>query len=155
MTGELTDNEGTTEWISACRRKITLIWWTGGAVLIALMLYLGGRPAAAQLVESASDPLGWIFPHLIPAMTLTGGVAYFGGKPEISGTRRNDGQFLFRLAAGSSIFYLLVLLAAIMIATGRIGPEGTLMALLGQWNIPLGVLQGVALSTIGLFFVKN
>lgn len=138
--------------IARYRRQITMVWWLGGGLLILVMLYLTTRP---MLFQSAQEPLGWLLPHIVPTMTLTGAVAYFGGSPKATGGDAADVAFLFRLAAGVSGAYLLLIAFVILVASSGTGSSGTLLERLAAWNVILGVLQGLPASFIGVFFAKN
>jgi len=138
--------------IESCRRRLAIIWWAGGGVLIATMLPLliGG-----QYFSGPADSLGWLLPHIAPSMMLTGAVPLFGAKPQ-DRARPEELTFLYRLAAGSSLAYLLVILFVIVIAAFRAGVgDGSASEQLAAWNVVLGVLQGMPASLIGVFFARH
>ncbi|MEG3181892.1 hypothetical protein [Sphingomonas sp. LT1P40] len=136
------------------RRLITLVWWLGGALLILLVLGLAAVPSVSR---DTHELLGWLLPHVLPSMTLTGAVAYFAGPPKTVDTKPEEMKFLFRLALTASVFYLLVLVIVIIVSLLALsrGQQGILVERLQDWNIVIGVMQALPASAIGVFFAKN
>jgi tellurite resistance protein TehA-like permease len=130
--------------------KLTGIWWIGGMLLIAWMVYKGSRPT---LFESQEQAVSWLLPHITPFMTLTGAAAYFGGSPQISEADLVKTRHLFLLAAVASIMYLGMVGTISVMALPREGVS--VVQLLTQWNEILAVLQGLAAATVGVFFIKS
>jgi hypothetical protein len=136
------------------RMIITSIWWGFGLAIILLFVWLSMNPT--NFGKYNDDALDWLLPHLIPTMTLTGAVAY--AKSPSDGRRVSKAsRFAFTLACVVSLIYLLLVLAIILRAVTGTGEETERGAVdvLSNWNKILGVLQGLAASAIGVFFVRD
>lgn len=140
--------------MSSYRIIISALWWGGGLGLLAWMFAASSDPAIfGSYVAEARD---WIIPHLVPTMTLTGAVAIMQTHEGDAGPGRQVG-FAFLLTVVISIFYLaLVGWAMHYSIQGMFGESerGSVDGLY-SWNRILGVIQGLAASAIGVFFVKS
>lgn len=137
------------------RMIITTIWWGFGLGII--MMFVWVTMNSANFGAHSDAAIDWLLPHLIPTMTLTGAVAY--ATPARKDARiSSQTRFAFVLACVISVFYLGLVAAVILHAlTGGAGvetPRGAIDTLTG-WNKVLGVLQGLAASAIGVFFVRH
>ena len=136
------------------RMIITSVWWGGGLAIILAFIWV--TLDDSNFGAFGSQALDWLLPHILPTMTLTGAVAY--SRPaETDGPVTKQIRFAFALACLISVFYLLLLLLITgftLMGTGVESQRGIIDSLL-KWNKLLGVLQGLAASAIGVFFVKH
>lgn len=140
--------------MSSYRIIISAIWWGLGLGLLAWMFAASSEPATfGSYVTEARD---WIIPHVVPTMTLTGVVALMQStEGDVEPNRQI--HFAFLLTVVISIFYLaLVGWATHYSIQGMFGESerGSVDGLY-SWNRILGVIQGLAASAIGVFFVKS
>lgn len=134
---------------------ISSLWWGAGLLILLLFLWLTANPAVfGNQTDKAID---WIIPHLIPTLTLTGAVAFVqrGAEPAPPPTDQMKHAFLLTMAI--SIVYLLVLAGALVLSISGAPAQtenGVIDRLYG-WNKILGVIQGLAASAIGVFFIRS
>lgn len=133
---------------------ISAIWWGLGLGLLAWIFAASSEPATfGSYVAEARD---WIIPHLVPTMTLTGAVALMQSTEGDASPNRQI-RFAFLLTVVTSLFYLALVGWAIHYSVEGMFGESERGAVDGlySWNRILGVIQGLAASAIGVFFVKS
>jgi hypothetical protein len=133
---------------------ISSLWWGLGLAILLTFLWISANPHNFGAHREAA--VDWIIPHLIPTMTLTGAVAFAQpGARDRKPSRQL--RFAFLLTVVISLVYLTLVAAAVMHAvTGWAGEsERGALDVLHSWNKILGVLQGLAASAIGVFFVRG
>lgn len=138
--------------MKTARQRLALLW-LGGAGISALVLIamsiraLEGRQVAVW---------GWFLPTVLPTLTLilsTFAMTVRGSLPKALRNRRRVDPFIFRLAFGISVFYLVLVLFAI--AGWQLTSYEDPVDALSLANLWLGPLQGIAASTIGWFFLSG
>ncbi len=134
---------------------ISSLWWGAGLAILLLFLWLTANPAVfGNQTDKAID---WIIPHLIPTLTLTGAVAFVQrGGAEAPAPPTDQMKHAFLLTMAISAVYLLVLGGALVLSiSGAPGETANgVIDRLYDWNKILGVIQGLAASAIGVFFVR-
>ena len=133
---------------------ISAIWWGPGLAILLVFLWLvSNQDNFGAFSDHAVD---WIIPHLVPTMTLTGAVAIAQTSPD-SAPPGQQLRYAFALTCLISVVYLLVIASVIVIAVTGQATESERGAVdtLTSWNKILGVLQGLAASAIGVFFVRG
>lgn len=134
---------------------ISTIWWVAGLAILLLFLWLAANP---QNFGNASDKaIDWIIPHLVPTMTLTGAVAFVQRKSDRGGRPSRQMRHAFILTVAISVVYLCILSGALILTIAGTPPEteNGVLDRLYSWNKILGVIQGLAASAIGVFFVRG
>jgi hypothetical protein len=136
------------------RIVISSIWWGLGLFILLAFLWISANPH--NFGDHRDAAIDWIIPHLVPTMTLTGAVA-FAQPAEKNRVPGKQLRFAFLLTVVISVVYLLLVAAAILYAVTGLGGESERGAVdaLQSWNKILGVLQGLAASAIGVFFVRG
>lgn len=134
---------------------ISSLWWGAGLTILVLFLWLTANP---QVFGNQTDKaIDWIIPHLVPTLTLTGAVAFVQRGTEAAAPPSDQMKHAFLLTMAVSSVYLLVLGGALVLSISGAPAEtanGVIDRLYG-WNKILGVIQGLAASAIGVFFVRS
>jgi len=127
------------------RSNLALLWlvWAGLLALYFAFRLVQGDTAVAVTV-------GWLSPHLMPTLSLVGGVtALTKAGPEADAGPELRSAYLRALIA--SIFYLVV----VTVATAAVSLTlADAKQLLEQFAGLLGLLQGATAATLGVFFAK-
>lgn len=133
---------------------ITAIWWGFGLAILLTFFWIALD--GSNFGEHQDQAIDWIIPHLVPTMSLTGAVAYMAPAREERAVTRQM-RFAFLLTCAISVIYLLLIAAVIVHAVTGTGVESARGAVdtLTGWNKLLGIFQGLAASSIGVFFVRN
>lgn len=129
---------------------LAAIWLVGaGGVFLLLVVQslLGHYEPATQEVW------GWFLPTVMPTLSLIVGVlvadsriARNSDKP-VSGSTNS---LFFRLGAGMSVLYLLLVALSILIQP--LLPQTSPLELMHRSSLWLGPLQGLTVATLGVFF---
>lgn len=134
--------------IITCRKRLALLWFSGGFVIFVLLV---AQSISGKYGEEASQVWSWFLPTIMPTLSLIVGVLVVdltgGQDPE-----KKVDRFIFRLAFGLSLFYLLLVLSTLMVQ-----PFTTFAwtELLKRSNLWLGPIQGLVAAALGAFFVKS
>lgn len=133
---------------NAARRRLATVWFSGaGFLFMVLMLQsmLGSYGAGAE------EAWNWFLPNVVPTLTLIVGVLVSDalGRSEAGG---EVDRFIFRLAFGLSIGYLLVLSLPVFAAPFSELPPLKLLKSSQLWIVPL---QGLVSAALGAFFVSK
>lgn len=146
--------------LESVRWKLALIWFPLCGLTFLLLI---GQSMGGVYGKELQRVWGWALPNFLPTLALM--VSVFAAdalraQSEVSIVVRRN---FFVLSASLSVFYLLILIASILIQpalqTFNANGEGGVAArieLLETSNIWLGPLQGLVIASIGvLFFLKE
>lgn len=130
----------------AARRRLALVWFGGGGACFVVLLFISLFARGVD-VPALWD---WFLPAIVPNLSLIIGVMVYAQRQPAAHEQRADG-FLFHLALGISLLYVLLLLLPLVFfpLTGKPLPE--LLALSRLW---LAAVQGLATGAMGAFFVR-
>ena len=131
---------------------LAAIWLIGAGsvfVLLVAQSLLGHYEPATQ------DVWGWFLPTVMPTLSLIVGVLVAdrrgdGGKTRGKGADRPIDHLFFRLSAGMSVLYLLLVALAVLIQPFL--PQTAPLELMHRSNLWLGPLQGLTVAALGVFF---
>lgn len=130
-----------------CKKNLALLWFIACGLLFILLLV---QTFTDKHGEAVNKVWNWLLGAVLPTLSLMVGafVADFGSEVE----ERKVGSFLYRLAFGLSLFYLLVVASVFLVqpVTGKPAIE-----LMNQSSVYLTAFQGLVAAVIGVFFVKK
>lgn len=134
--------------ISVSKRRLAILWFTGGLLLFLLLAVLS---FGSRFGDRTEDAWSWFLPTILPTLSLMIGVLVIDATSSESSDGR-VGRFIFRLTYGLSLFYLVVVamtfLTKMFVAT-------PLLDLMTRSNLWLGPLQGLTTAALGAFFVRG
>ena len=133
--------------MSAAKRRLSVVWFTGAALLSILMI---GQTILGHY-EDAEDAWSWLLPGIVPTLSLIVGVLVVDALGKGAADRRVD-RFMFRVALGLSLFYLLLVAAPVLMQPFAQLPPGELLKLSNLWLAPA---QGLVSAALAAFFVKK
>lgn len=128
------------------RKRLALVWFAGAGVCFVVLLFI-------SFFSADADPTGlwdWFLPAIVPNLSLIIGVLVYAHRQTQADTRIDP--FLYRLAYGLSLLYVLLLLLPLLFfpLTGKPLPE-----LLNISRLWLAAVQGLATGVMGAFFVRQ
>jgi hypothetical protein len=130
------------------QRALAGTWFGTSFVIVSIVLI-------QSILGHYSDPAeawGWVTTNLVPTLSLMVGilVAENVGKAEPD---RDVDAFLFQLALGLSLFYLLSLLLTLLLSPFA---QSLPLALMKQsQQLWIGPIQGLVTASLGAFFVRS
>ena len=130
-----------------CKRRLATVWFLLAGVIFLLLVI---QTVMGYYGQRATDAWGWFLPNVMPTLSLIVGVLVLDQMGGGVKTRTAD-AFLYRLALGLSLAYLLLILLSILVQPFAPLPPLDLMQ---QSNLWLGPLQGLVAGTLGAFFIK-
>ena len=112
---------------------------------------------------SIKDGFNWLIPHIAPVLGMTGAVNLIGPAGVAKEADFQSLRFVFRLSVGITIFYFLVIPAALVssyyqvitVAPDDLENMKSTAMILADYNIVIGFIQGLIASVMGLFFAKT
>lgn len=135
------------EFIKA-KKKIASFWFVFCGIIFVLMIV---QSLNGKFEDKVSEAWGWIFPSILPTLSLILGVFLIDIKNSFIKKKTID-IFYYRLTLGLSFFYLFTVLS-ILLSQPLIGKP--IISLMKESNIFLGPIQGLVNVSMGLFFIKN
>lgn len=129
---------------------LAAIWLVGaGGVFLLLVVQslLGHYEPATQEVW------GWFLPTVMPTLSLIVGVLVADSRIARNSDKPVSGptnSLFFRLGAGMSVLYLLLVALSILIQP--LLPQTSPLELMHRSSLWLGPLQGLTVATLGVFF---
>jgi hypothetical protein len=144
--------------LETARWRLARVWFIASAVIFIVLV----AQSVSDVYESKlQGAWGWALPNFIPTLALmisvfsADALKAYGASPHLKVRLP-----FFKLSMGLSIFYVVVLLAAILaepiFLTFRTGPKVSAVDLLQLSNLWLGPLQGLVVAALGvLFFLKE
>jgi len=134
---------------SAAKKKIAVLWFIFVGCIFVLMFI---QTMTGKYEDKDTEAWGWLFPSVIPTLSLILSVFLFDIQSEDSKVFNID-RFYFRLVFFLSIFYLSVILLILLIQP--LLNDQPLISLMKNSSIYLGPFQGVISGAMGLFFIKK
>lgn len=133
--------------MQVARKRLALLWFAGGGLCFAILLFISLFARKADL----ADLWDWFLPAIVPNLSLIIGVLVYAHRQKAAPDVQVD-TFLYRLAFGLSLLYLLLLLLPLLSfpATGKTLPE-----LLDISRLWLAAVQGLVTGVMGAFFVRQ
>ena len=132
--------------LTQAKRMIALVWY-GSAMILILIVAIQANLGIYK--EDYDKAWGWLSSTILPTLSLITGVlvADAGATTEDS---RKTSAFMFYMALGASLFYILLVVLTIIMGSqvGRI----ELMNRSHGWS---GLLQGVVGGYTGFFFAQK
>lgn len=127
-------------------QRLAVIWFSGAAFLF-LLLFI--QTVLGRYVDRVEDVWSWFASVLVPVLTLIAG-AFFSNKLGTGSDRGKVNPSVYRIAAGMSTIYLLVINATVLLSPFSPIPALELMNLSELW---LELFQGLLTMALGVFFV--
>ena len=133
--------------MSVCRRHLALVWFAAAGLLLVLVLL---QSLLGHYGAHVREAWSWLLPTIMPTLALIIGVL----TADLRAGRDDPpvDPFLYRLALGASVFYLLVVALTIFVQPLVAQAPTELMSMSNLWLAPL---QGLVSAAIGAFFVKK
>ena len=130
------------------KKYLAVLWFISAAVLF-ILLYL--QTILGHYEQNIDKVWGWFLPNILPTLSLIVGVIVTDALAQTIKTEKID-RFVFLLAFGLSITYLIVVLFTIVLQPMSPLPPLDLMSLANLW---LGPFQGLVSASLGAFFIQN
>jgi len=130
------------------KKNIAVLWFIASGIIFLLMI---AQSFSGKFENKIDEAWGWIFPSIIPTLSLILGVFFVDMKNSLT-VKKNIDNFYFKLTIYLSAFYLLSILSILLLQPLINKP---IIPLMKQSNIFLGPFQGLVTASIGLFFIKN
>ncbi len=131
-----------------CRNELATLWvFCSLSVLLLLIV----QSILGKYGGNTKDVFAWYVPTIMPTLTLIIGVLAHEASTGTGEARLAD-PFMFRMAFGLSVFYLLMVALVPLSAPFSALPPLELMRMSGLW---LGFIQGLVAAALGVFFVKT
>lgn len=130
-----------------CQNRLAAVWFLGSGIVFVLILI---QTLAGKYGSGAEAAWGWLMPAILPTLSLiVGATAYHASRPKRDLT---VSRLAYRVALGLSVFYLLLLLATLLVDPLTPTTPLQLMELSRFW---LGPVQGLVGLALGAFFVSR
>ena len=133
--------------MSSAKRRLSVVWFAGAALLSLLMV--------AQTIfghyADAAEAWSWLLPGIVPTLSLIIGVLVVDALGKGAADRHVD-RFMFRVALGLSVFYLLLVAVPVLAQPFTELAPGELLELS---NLGLAPAQGLVSAALAAFFVKE
>jgi hypothetical protein len=127
-----------------CQQKLATIWFVGSGFIVLLVV---AESLGHIYGTSVKEAWSWLVPNIIPTLTLMIGVLATGTKNQAM--QATAAKIAYRLSAGISVFYLLLVVVAIVLWPATKMKPLDLMNLSTLWLNPVQGLVGIS---IGGFF---
>jgi hypothetical protein len=122
--------------------------WAFGSGAIFLLVVI--QTALGKYPDHNADAWGWLLPQLLPSLsTIFGAVTYNANQPPSSDT---VDRLAFRLCIGLSVFFLLLVVAVLVLQPFADQSPIELMRVSRFWLAPV---QGFVGLSLGVFFVSR
>ena len=130
-----------------CKRGLATLWLSIGLFLFLIMIVqsLGGKYG-----EKAEEAWKWFLPTLLPTLLLIVGVLVADATSASKTGRRVD-RFVFQIAFGLSLLYLLLVAVTLFYQPFSRQTPLQFMSLSNLW---LGPFQGLVAAALGAFFTE-
>ena len=134
--------------MGSCKRKLTILWFTGAGVLIFFVFF---QMVFGRYGNNSQEAWGWLFPNIMPSLVLMAGVLFNPEYIKETKSKKVD-RFVYRLSYSISAAYLIIVaLTIILDALVASAP----FEIMKNANFLLGPSQGLVSASLGLFFVKS
>jgi hypothetical protein len=133
--------------LSRCQRKLADVWLVGCAVIFLLLL---GQSVGGKYGSQVEKAWSWFIPTVLPTLSvIVGAVAYQARRDP---QRVTADRFAFRMTIGLSLFYLILVIATMLLQPfSRMTP----LELMAVSNLWLGPVQGLVGIMLGVFFASR
>lgn len=133
--------------MQTARKRLAVVWFVGGGVSFVVLLFVSFFADTLDL----AGLWDWFLPAIVPNLSLIIGVLVLAHRQPGAADHAVD-DFLFRLAFGLSLLYVLLLLLPLVFfpLTGKSLPD--LIDISRLW---LAAVQGLATGVLGAFFVRQ
>lgn len=133
--------------MQTARKRLALVWFSGAGACFVVLLFI-------SFFANLGDLAGlweWFLPAIVPNLSLIIGVLVYTQRQQAAAEINVD-EFLYRLAIGLSLLYVMLLLLPLVFfpATGKSLPE--LLDISSLW---LAAVQGLVTGVMGAFFVRQ
>ena len=132
------------------RFTITLLWWSWGLLIVAVMIAMSLNPGFYG--DDLPAAWKWFVPAIFPALTVVGATAYAAPAVDADAPLSPDRVMAFRLTIFVSVLYLLALTVAVLAQFYVTTP---LIDHLRRASLWLAPLQALAAGSVGVFFVRK
>jgi hypothetical protein len=133
--------------IAEAQRTLSLVWFL---MPIPAIVVLASQTLFGHTFDGRESEIwGWFCPQVVPAVTLISTRLFDPGGTERD--PRRVARFRFRVALAASVLYLFTVNFLVFNIPKLVMPLATLQRT-GLW---LGIFQGVALGSLGLFFTAK
>lgn len=134
------------------QKKLSLLWLSISGLLFILFFL---QTVFGRYQNQETEAWSWLMPTILPTLSLIVSSLVTEMQQQQS-TKRKCSRFLFHLTFGMSGFYLLTVIATVMIAPIAIQYTGaTILGFMQKSQIWLGPLQGLVAGTLCVFFTKK
>lgn len=143
--------------IDQCKKSLAGLWGGASVVFFLLTLY---ETQVGPLSFQQQQAWGWMFQNLLPTLSLIVGVLGADATKPDSGTRTVD-RFFFRIALGTSAFYLVTMMLTFVLSAvsyfNEVGGNNAWDPIEAMRNstVYLGPLQGLTAAALGVLFTKQ
>ncbi len=136
--------------VANTKKQLTIIWFTGSAIIFALLLL---QTFFGKYGAEVKDAWGLMLPTFMPALALIIGtlVADSTASDNSEETVTVD-RFFFRLSFFLSTAYLLTVILTILLSPFS---QLSLLELIKLSNLWLAPFQGLVTASLGAFFVSK
>lgn len=128
------------------KKNLAILWFIVSGLLFAVLL----AQTVLDVYDPPEKPWKWFFPTVLPTLSLIVGVLVADAQGQAVDVQMVD-RFIFRLAFGLSLLYLITVGVSVFGGPIRAAPD-ELMDMSSLW---LGPFQGVVAGIIGAFFVNK
>jgi hypothetical protein len=130
------------------KRYLAAVWFCGSGLTFFILMVqsLNGRYEGKE-----GEVWGWFLPSVMPTLSLIAGVLVMDALGKGIQPLRADG-FLFRLALGLSIAYLVTVLSTVLMQPFSVVLPLEMMKKSHLW---LGPMQGLVAASLSAFFVNK
>ncbi|UCC72542.1 MAG: hypothetical protein JSV86_19620 [Gemmatimonadota bacterium] len=137
--------------VAICQRRLATVWFSAGAVLFLL---LAVQSLLGKYGDETTKAWSWLLPTIVPTLSLIiGAVAYQAKKAQSEAT---VDRFAYRLSLWLSVFYLVLVLATVIVPAVRSYPSAAdMLGTMEMSNLFLGPVQGLVGIALGVFFVSR
>lgn len=134
--------------MTAARKGLTKVWFTGGLFFLLLMII---KSLLNNYGSDTDKAWSWALPTIMPTLLLIVGVLV-GQQMSAKPTEVTVDPFLYKLTFWLSVFYLTVVILTILLTPFAARTQIEVMQLS---NFYLGPLQGLVGAAFGAFFVAR
>lgn len=144
--------------IRVWRLRLAGLWFMLSALSACAILFF-------YLIDAITIKQGfdWLIPHIAPVLGMTGAVNLLAPTGAAKDEDLESLRFIFRLSVSITLFYFMIIVAALGMSYWKaitVDPENTegmttTVALLSEFNILIGFMQGLVASVMGFFFAKT
>lgn len=137
---------------AAAQWRLASIWLAGGAVILLILV---GQSLAGFYGARTGDVWSWFLPTVLPTLSLIVGALVSEARAPETAVALRPNPPVFRLAAGLSLLYLMLVVVSVVAAAILGDRERPPLDLLQLSNLWLAPLQGLVAASLGFFFHRQ